>query len=198
VGDRVEKLVREIFDESVRVKENFLQDNLGLLIEVALVLSQVLRGGNKILFFGNGGSAADAQHLAAEFVNRYLVDRPPLAALALTTDTSVLTAISNDFSYDEIFSKQIRALGANGDAAVGISTSGCSPNVLRGLEAATAKGMITVGLGGPPESPMSRCCRFYFSVHGGKTPRLQETHIVIGHTLVELIDNTLFPAGESR
>ncbi len=150
-----------------------------------------MANGNKILLFGNGGSAADAQHIAAEFVNRFLMDRAPLPALALTTDSSVLTSIANDFSYREVFSKQIKALGSPGDAAIGISTSGNSENVIAGLKAANEKGLITIGLGGAPTSVMGEICRYYLPVTGA-TPRIQEVHILVGHTLAEVIERTLF------
>jgi D-sedoheptulose 7-phosphate isomerase len=189
---RLKARISHIFDESMRLKENFLKHNLDVLEEVVRSLALVLKQGNKILFFGNGGSAADAQHLAAEFVNRYLIDRPPLAALALTTDTSVLTAIANDFSYTDIFAKQIRALAKPGDAAVGISTSGGSINVIRGLETAKAMGLVAVGVGGPSESPMKEASTYYLPVEGACTPRIQETHLLLGHTLVEMIEYLLY------
>lgn len=185
--------IAEIFTESLRIKEAFLRENLDLLEEVAHALARVLKQGNKILLFGNGGSAADAQHIAAEFVNRYMLDRPPLPALALTTDTSVITAISNDFSYNEIFEKQIKALGNPGDAAMGISTSGKSVNVIRGLAAAKERGLITIGIGGPQDGPMKQQCDHYLSVEG-PTPRIQEVHQLIYHTVVEIVDQLLFGA----
>jgi len=188
-------LVLDIFTAGIRLKEKFVKENLDVMEEAIRTLASVLGRGNKILLFGNGGSAADAQHIAAEFVNRYLVDRPPLPAVALTTDSSVLTAIANDFSYDEIFEKQIKALGKNGDAAVGISTSGRSRNVVRGLEVARSLGMITVGLGGPSECPLKSQCHHYLAVEGDSTPRIQEVHILIGHTLVEGVDELLFGSG---
>lgn len=184
--------IAEIFKESSRLKEAFLKDNVDILEQTVNALARVLGLGNKILLFGNGGSAADAQHIAAEFVNRFMIDRPPLPALALTTDSSVLTSISNDFGYDEIFEKQIKALGKEGDAAVGISTSGKSSNVLRGLRTARQMGLITVGIGGPADSPMKEDCRYYLPVEGGPTPRIQEVHMLIGHTMVEIIDQILF------
>jgi D-sedoheptulose 7-phosphate isomerase len=177
------------------VRDSFLKTNLEVLEQVIYALAHIVEQGNKIMFFGNGGSAADAQHLAAEFVNRYMIDRPPLPAMALTTDSSVLTAIANDFSYEEVFSKQISALGKPGDAAVGISTSGNSPNVIRGLETARTMGLTTVGIGGPSQAPMRGACRYYLSIHGAPTPRIQETHLLVGHTLVELIDRSLFGRG---
>jgi D-sedoheptulose 7-phosphate isomerase len=169
-----------------------------VLEEAIRTLASVLGQGNKILLFGNGGSAADAQHIAAEFVNRYIMDRPPLPAIALTTDSSVLTAISNDFGYEEIFEKQIKALGNKGDAAVGISTSGSSPNVLRGLKVAGQRGLIPIGIGGPTESPMKEVCRYYVPVEGAATPRIQEVHITIGHAIVEVVDHILFGTGKEK
>ncbi len=172
--------------------------NLDALVQTARSLASALKGGKKILLFGNGGSAADAQHLAAEFVNRYLMDRPPLPAVALTTDSSVITSISNDFSYDEIFEKQIRALGQSGDVAVGISTSGRSRNVLRALETAREKDLLTVGIGGPVDGPMRQLCDHYLFVEGASTPRVQEVHMLVGHTLVELVDEMIFGRGKDR
>ena len=184
--------IQKIFREGVELRQSFLEKNVDVLQDVILDIAETIRAGKKLLFFGNGGSAADAQHFAAEFVNRYLIDRPPLAAIALTTDTSILTAISNDFSYDEIFEKQVNALGVEGDAAVGISTSGTSRNVLRGLETAQKKGLLTIGIGGPANSPMKSVCRHFLSVEGSSTPRVQEVHLVIGHIIVELVDQVLF------
>jgi len=190
--------ILEIFEESIRLKESFLKTNMEVLEEAIRTLASVLGQGNKILLFGNGGSAADAQHIAAEFVNRYIMDRPPLPAMALTTDSSVLTAISNDFSYEEIFEKQIKALGKKGDAAVGISTSGSSPNVLKGLKVAGQLGMIPIGIGGPTDSPMKDICRYYVHVEGAATPRIQEVHITIGHAIVEVVDQILFGTGKEK
>ena len=184
--------IQKIFREGIELRQSFLEKNVDVLHDVILDIAKTIRAGKKVLFFGNGGSAADAQHFAAEFVNRYLIDRPPLAAIALTTDTSILTAISNDFSYDEIFEKQVNALGVEGDAAVGISTSGTSRNVLRGLETAQKKGLLTIGIGGPAKSPMKSVCRHFLSVEGSSTPRVQEVHLVIGHIIVELVDQILF------
>ena len=127
----IEDIIIRSFRESSRVKEVFANENLSRLVKVVDVITNSLNGGHKILLFGNGGSAADAQHLAAEFVNRFLIERPPLPAIALTTDTSVITSIANDYDFSEIFSKQIRAIGREGDVAWGISTSGSSPNVLK-------------------------------------------------------------------
>ncbi len=184
--------ILKIFREGQELRRSFVEKNLIPLQDTILDIAKTLRDGRKLLFFGNGGSAADAQHFAAEFVNRYLIDRPPLPAIALTTDTSILTAISNDFGYDEVFEKQIRAIGREGDAAIGISTSGTSTNVLKGLEAAKNIGLITIGLGGPSASPMKGLCNHYISVENSSTPRIQEVHIFVGHVIVEMVDELLF------
>ncbi|MDQ2102103.1 D-sedoheptulose 7-phosphate isomerase [Azospirillum isscasi] len=148
-----------------------------------------LKGGGKVLFCGNGGSAADSQHLAAELTGRYLRDRAPLAAVALTVDTSALTAIANDYSYDEVFTRQVRGLGRAGDVLVGISTSGNSRNVVAALEAARALGMRTVGLTGAAGGRMKELCDVCLCVPSTDTPRIQEMHIAAGHMLCELVEN---------
>lgn len=150
-----------------------------------------LAGGGKILFFGNGGSAADAQHLAAELVVRYRVDRRALAAVALTTDTSILTACGNDFGFDDIFARQVAALGRRGDVAIGISTSGNSPNVLRGLEAARDLGMVAAGLSGRDGGRMAGLCDPLIVVPSAVTARIQEMHILIGHALCDLLERSV-------
>jgi len=190
--------ILEIFKESVRLQEHFLKENLDVLDDSTHALAGVLGRGNKIMLFGNGGSAAQAQHVAAEFVNRYIIDRPPLPAVALSTDTSVITAISNDFAYADIFDKQIRALGREGDAAIGISTSGKSLNVVKALHTARNMRMITIGIGGPAVSPMKDACQHYLGLEGGSTPRVQEVHMVILHALVEIVDTILFGMGKDH
>jgi len=194
-GNLLRDQILEIFDQSARIKEKFLAEQALVLEDVVRAVAEVLGRGNKIFLFGNGGSAADAQHIAAEFVNRYLINRPPLPALALTTDTSILTAVANDFSYEEIFERQIRALGKKGDAALGISTSGRSGNVIKALEAARELGLVVIGVGGPADSPMKLICHHYICVEGGPTPRIQEVHLVIAHTLVEMVERMLFQPG---
>ncbi|MDO9349771.1 MAG: D-sedoheptulose 7-phosphate isomerase, partial [Deltaproteobacteria bacterium] len=144
----MENIIQKRFKESAEVKNRFLKENLSRLLDVVKLISHCFEAGNKLFFFGNGGSAADAQHLAAEFVNRYIMDRPPLPAIALTTDTSILTSISNDFSFSEVFAKQLKALGKEGDVAVGISTSGTSPNFINAFDVAKEMGMETIALTG--------------------------------------------------
>jgi D-sedoheptulose 7-phosphate isomerase len=185
-------LLESIFRESSQLQQNFLEKNLKELEMCVRTLSETLKNGKKILLFGNGGSAADAQHIAAEFVNGYLLKRHPLPALALSTDTSVLTSIGNDFGFEQIFEKQIMAFGVSGDAAVGISTSGRSPNVVRALKYSRGVGLTTIGLGGSAESPMARECMHFLPVSGAPTPRIQEVHTIIGHALVEMVELILF------
>jgi D-sedoheptulose 7-phosphate isomerase len=152
-----------------------------------------LRRGNKILLCGNGGSAADAQHWAGELVSRFKYDRPGLAAVALTTDTSILTAIGNDYGYERLFARQVEALGAAGDMLMAISTSGRSPNVLAALRAARAKALVTVGLTGADGGEMGKLCDVLLCVPSTLTPRIQECHEVIGHALCMLIEEQMFP-----
>jgi len=182
----------KLFRESCRVKEAFLNDHLGKLVNVIEALTAALKSGNKILIFGNGGSAADAQHIAAEFVNRFIIERPPLPAIALTTDTSIITSIGNDYDFSEIFAKQIRALGQAGDVAWGISTSGKSANVVRGLETAKKKGLVTIGLTGGDGGDIARIVDYALIVSSRNTPRVQEVHIAVGHVICEMIDYKLF------
>jgi D-sedoheptulose 7-phosphate isomerase len=153
------------------------------------------RNGNKLLICGNGGSAADAQHVAAEFVNRFKIERPPLAAIALTTDSSILTSIGNDYSYDLIFSKQVEALGKPGDVFLGITTSGNSPNVLKALEVARAKGLVTAALLGRDGGRARALADIAIVVPLQDTARIQEAHFVVEHTLCELVDEVLFGSG---
>ena len=186
-------IVLNAFEESNRVKKHFVKENINALLTAARRIATCFAGGHKLLIFGNGGSAADAQHIAAEFVNRFSVERKPLPALALSTDTSILTSISNDYSFDEVFSKQIKALGRKDDVALGISTSGNSKNVILAVETARDMGLYTVGLTGCGGGELARCCDLALIVDSRATPRIQETHITAGHVLCELVDRTLFP-----
>lgn len=160
---------------------------------VAAACVAALRHGNKILFAGNGGSAADAQHLAGELVSRFAYDRPGLAAFALTTDTSVLTAIGNDYGYEKLFARQVEATGVAGDVFVGLSTSGRSPNVLGACDAARARRMVTVGMTGRNGGALPDRCDYLLRVPSDSTPRIQEGHIAMGHAICQLIEAQLFP-----
>ena len=163
------------------------------MAKVASACIAALRQGNKILFAGNGGSAADAQHLAGELVSRFNYDRPGLPAFSLSTDTSVLTAIGNDYGYERLFARQIEAVGNAGDVFIGISTSGRSPNILNALRTARDKGLITVGLTGRLGGDMPALCDHCLRTPSDLTPRIQEGHISIGHTICFLIEQQLFP-----
>ena len=183
------------FDESVRVKQAFLRDNIDALVQVVDVIVAAFRNGNKLMLFGNGGSAADAQHIAAEFTNRFRVERPPLPALALTTDSSALTAIANDYDYAQVFVKQLQALGKAGDVAMAISTSGNSPNVLAAVETCKKMKITTVGLTGGNGGKMVGEVDHLLCVAASRdTARIQETHILIDHVICEMVDQKLFPA----
>ncbi len=183
----------EAVQEALQLKKRLVAEQGEHVAQAARLLAQTLSGGGKILLFGNGGSAADAQHLAAEFVNRFQVERPPLAAVALTTDTSILTAVANDYDFLQVFAKQVYALGRAGDAAVGLSTSGHSPNVVAGLKAAREQGLKTLALSGGDGGPVARAADLAIVVPSRNTPRIQEVHITIGHVLCDLVDFLLFP-----
>ena len=188
----MEDHIVKIFRESSQLKENFVNENLSKVVRVVDAITGALKAGNKILIFGNGGSAADAQHIAAEFVNRFIIERPPLPAIALSTDTSVITSIGNDYDFSEIFSKQIRAIGQSGDVAWGISTSGKSPNVIKALEVAKKMGLITIGLTGRDGGDIARMVDHSLDVSSNSTPRIQEVHITVSHVICEMVDYKLF------
>jgi D-sedoheptulose 7-phosphate isomerase len=187
--------IAKAFEESIQAKEAFLQDNIDTLVAVIDVIADSFLSGNKLLIFGNGGSAADAQHIAAEFVNRFRIERPPLPALALTTDTSALTSIANDYDYKEIFSKQVKALGKEGDVALAISTSGNAGNVLEAIDVCKKLNIITVGLTGGDGGKMAGKVDRLLRVSASKnTARIQETHILVGHVICEMVDRKIFSA----
>jgi D-sedoheptulose 7-phosphate isomerase len=186
-------LIDHFVNESLRVKAAFFEENKEAIARTAETIAHGMRNGKKMLFFGNGGSAADSQHLAAEMVGRFGPDRAPMAAIALTTDSSILTAVGNDYGYDKVFSRQIVALGQPGDTAIGISTSGNSPSVLEALDTARDKGLFTVGFTGETGGKMVGRAEVLLRVPSRVTARIQETHILLGHIICELIDRELFP-----
>jgi D-sedoheptulose 7-phosphate isomerase len=188
----MEDHIIKIFKESVRVQEAFINENLSKLVNIVEAVTGALKTGSKILIFGNGGSAADAQHIAAEFVNRFVIERPPLPAIALTTDTSIITSIGNDYDFSEIFSKQIRAIGQPGDIAWGISTSGNSANVLKGLEVAKKMGLVTIAFTGKDGGNIAKIADLSVNVSSSVTARIQEVHITAGHAICDLVDVKLF------
>ncbi|MGD9070449.1 MAG: D-sedoheptulose 7-phosphate isomerase [Desulfobacterales bacterium] len=187
----MESRILSILAESLAVKDLSVKENLDKLKTGARCLAESLASERKVLIFGNGGSAADAQHIAAEFVNRFGIERPPLAAIALTTDTSILTSIGNDYRFDDIFSKQIRALGKKGDVAWAISTSGNSANVLKGIAAAGEKKMATIAMTGRG-GRLASMADLSLTVMSDSTARIQETHLIMAHILCELVERILF------
>jgi D-sedoheptulose 7-phosphate isomerase len=184
--EKIDDIIKRIFRESIQLKEAFLRNNLEKIIRVVDVITEALKKGNKVLLFGNGGSAADAQHIAGEFVNRFLIER------------SVLTSIGNDYDFSEVFSKQIRALGQEGDIAWGFSTSGGSVNVVKALEAAKKMGLVTIGFTGRDGGAVGMMSDYHLNVPSNTTPRVQEVHIVISHAICELVDWKLFQRPDQR
>jgi D-sedoheptulose 7-phosphate isomerase len=191
-----ESLVQKRIQENVEVKQALLRDRefIRLVVQVASVITEALRQGHKVLLFGNGGSAADAQHIAAELMGRYRRERAGWPALALTVNTSALTAIGNDYSFEAVFSRQVEALGSPGDVVIGISTSGNSDNVLRALEAAKARGIATIGLTGRSGGKMKGSSDYCLCVSSDETARIQEGHILVGHIVCEIVEQALCDA----
>jgi len=196
-----ERRVVKSIEGSIDVKQSLLRDAalISAIAKVSEILVTALNRGNKLLLFGNGGSAADAQHIAAEFVGRFAFDRPALPALALSVNTSCVTAIGNDYGFDQVFSRQLEALGRPGDVAIGFSTSGNSPNVLRGLSTARKMGLHAVALTGIPGGKLKQAAdvEHCLCAPSSETPRIQECHILIGHIVSELVEDELFH-GQSR
>jgi D-sedoheptulose 7-phosphate isomerase len=190
-----EGVVRSAIGESIEVQVQVLEQHVSTIVRLAELLVSIWRAGGKLVLFGNGGSAADAQHVAAELVNRFLMDRDALAAIALTTDTSILTSVCNDAALDQVFSRQVRALVQRGDVAIGISTSGNSRNVINGVIAAREKGATTVGFtgrgGGELKDLVDICCW----VPSENTPRIQEAHITVWHAICEVVEKEMFGGG---
>ena len=191
---------QEQIQASIRVKQALIEDVAILqgAEQVAWEIIRSLRAGGKVMLFGNGGSAADAQHIAAELAGRYKLDRPGLSALALTVNTSTLTAVANDCGYEHVFARQVQALGRPGDVAVGISTSGNAPNVLRGLETAKAAGLISVAMTGRSGGKLKDFAQYCLRIPSDETARIQECHILLGHILCEFVERELFGAETSR
>ncbi|MBZ7987995.1 D-sedoheptulose 7-phosphate isomerase [Campylobacter canadensis] len=195
----INNYIKEHFQESILVKEQILKDeNLITLIKNAsLEIIKAYKNNNKTLLAGNGGSAADAQHIAGEFVSRFYFDRPGIASIALTTDTSILTAIGNDYGYENLFARQVQAQGVKGDVFIGISTSGNSKNILKALELCKQKEIISIGLSGASGGAMNELCDYCIKVPSTCTPRIQEAHILIGHIICAIVEEELFGKGFS-
>ena len=184
-------LIRAAVAESIELKKSFFPANEQLIARIAGEICSSLDRGNKVLLFGNGGSAADAQHIAAEWVGRFQKDRRAIPAIALTTDTSILTAVGNDYGFDRIFARQIQALGKKGDVAIAISTSGNSPNVLLATDAAREMELVTIGLTGRDGGCLGARVKYHLNVPHALSARIQEVHIMAGHILCELVEENL-------
>jgi D-sedoheptulose 7-phosphate isomerase len=181
-------------EDSIQTKQALLNSTVQMnaLEKVCILCLKVYQNGGKLLIAGNGGSAADAQHIVGELVSKFYFDRPALPAIALTTDTSILTAIGNDYGYENLFSRQIEGNGITGDVFLGISTSGNSPNILKGIEVAKTKGIATIGLTGEKVCKMDDVCDFIIKIPSQKTPRIQEAHILIGHIICAYVEREIF------
>lgn len=187
----MQTIVLTAFADSARVKQQFAHDHAERIVQVATLIANAFQNGNKVLLFGNGGSSTDAAHIAAEFVGRYKRERMPLPAIALATDMAAITCIANDYGYEELFARQVRAHGRQGDVAIGISTSGNSPNVLKGVEAARGCGLTTIAWTGANGGKLAGLVDYSFVVPSTVTSRIQESHITLGHVLCELVEDHL-------
>jgi D-sedoheptulose 7-phosphate isomerase len=186
-----EQAVRLLAAESVALKQRFFEANAGLLVAAGRRMAECLRDGGRVLAFGNGGSAADAQHLAGELVGRFRRDRAALSAIALTTDSSVLTAIGNDMGYESVFRRQVEAHGRSGDVAVGITTSGRSPNVVQALQLARERGLVTMGLTGGGGGRLAGAVDYLIDVPHAETARIQEVHVMVVHVLCQIVEEAM-------
>lgn len=193
----VDKFISGQVKKSYEVKQKIYNNKelMDLIQVVCMKTIEVYKNGHKTLIAGNGGSAADAQHIAGEFVSRFYFDRPGLASIALTTDTSIMTAIGNDYGYEKLFSRQVQANGVKGDMFIGISTSGNSANVIEALEECKEKRIITVGLTGEKGGKMAEMCDYCIKVPSNETPRVQEAHILIGHIICSVVEEAIFGKG---
>jgi D-sedoheptulose 7-phosphate isomerase len=191
----MKEIIEKILDENLQIVEKSVRNNIKGIILLSEKIAAAFTNDRKVMLCGNGGSAADAQHIAAEFVNRFELERPPLPAIALTTDTSVLTCIGNDYSFDDVFAKQIKALGIEGDILLAISTSGNSKNVLNAAEAAKAQGIYVCGITGGDGGKLKDIADSCLTVESTSTARIQETHILMDHIICKLVDYILFQKG---
>jgi D-sedoheptulose 7-phosphate isomerase len=190
----MQSFIQEIIQKSIDTKQAILQSPtlLATIAEVVQVVTAAYQADKRVYFCGNGGSAADAQHLAAEFSGRFYIDRPPLYAEALHVNTSYITAVANDYNYDDIYARMIQAAGRKGDVLFAISTSGNSKNVIKAIEVAQQQGVICVGMTGEKGGKMKEICNYLLNVPSNETPRIQESHILVGHIICELVEIALF------
>ncbi|MEW6066987.1 MAG: D-sedoheptulose 7-phosphate isomerase [Nitrospirota bacterium] len=193
-----EKILKA-FAESISIKEKFLEkNNIDKIIEVAKAIANAFNEGKKLILFGNGGSSSDASHIAAEFINRFKKDRPGLPAIALNTDMAVITAIANDYDFSEVFAKQLKALSDEGDVIIAISTSGNSPNVLKAMDVAKRKRLTTIAFTGSRGEKLASKATYAFMVPSDNTPRIQETHITLGHVICQMVEEILFESPRKK
>ena len=190
--------ILKAFEESISVKDRFVKENVDTIVGASKLIADAFNDGKKLLLFGNGGSATDASHIAAEFVNRFKRERPGLPAIALNTDVAVLTSIANDYDFSEIFARQLKSLSEEGDVVLAISTSGNSGNVLKGMDAAKRKKLRTIVFTGAKGEKLASRADFGFVVPSENTPRIQETHITLGHVLCQMVEEILFETPRKR
>jgi D-sedoheptulose 7-phosphate isomerase len=191
--------ILKAFEESIQVKEKFVDEkNVDKILEVAKVIANAFNDGKKVILFGNGGSSTDASHITAEFLNRFKKDRPGLPAISLNTDMAVITSIANDYDFSDIFAKQLKALSAEGDIVIAISTSGNSPNILKALDVARKKRLTTIAFTGLKGDKFASKATYSFIVPSDNTPRIQETHITLGHVICQMVEEILFEAPRKK
>lgn len=190
--------ILKAFEESISVKEKFVKENVDTIIEASKLISEAFNDGKKLILFGNGGSATDASHIAAEFVNRFKRERPGLPAIALNTDMAVITSIANDYDFTEIFSRQLKSLSEEGDVVLAISTSGNSGNVLKAMDVAKRRKLRTIVFTGAKGEKLASKAEYAFIVPSDNTPRIQETHITLGHVLCQMVEEILFETPRKR
>jgi len=186
------------FEESISIKDRFVKDNIDSILEVSKVIADTFNDGKKLILFGNGGSATDASHIAAEFVNRFKKERPSLPAISLNTDMAIITAIANDYDYSDIFARQLKAIGEEGDIVLAISTSGGAANVLKAMDVAKKKKLKTIAFTGTKGEKFASKATYAFIVPSDNTPRIQETHITLGHVLCQMVEEILFEAPRKK
>jgi D-sedoheptulose 7-phosphate isomerase len=194
----MEEKILKAFEESISIKEKFVKGNVATIVEASKMIAQAFHEGKKLLLVGNGGSATDASHIAAEFVNRFKKDRPGLPAIALTTDLAVITSIANDYDYSEIFARQLKSLSEEGDVLIALSTSGNSANILKAMDVAKRKKLRTIAFTGSRGEKFASRAEISFIVPSDNTPRVQETHITLGHVLCQMVEEILFETPRKR
>ncbi|GAB4405789.1 MAG: D-sedoheptulose 7-phosphate isomerase [Thermodesulfovibrionales bacterium] len=194
----MEDKILKAFQESITVKERFVKENIDAIVNASRLIAEAFNEGKKLILFGNGGSATDASHIAAEFVNRFKRERPGLPAIALNTDMAVITSIANDYDYSEVFARQLKSLSEEGDVVLAISTSGNSSNVLKAMDVARRKKLKTVAFTGARGEKFASKADYAFVVPSENTPRIQETHITLGHVLCQMVEEILFETPRKR